>query len=337
MTSRERVLNYLNGQTVDRIPNFSLVMQIIGRYSNIPYDECVQNYEKFCKANYDFCKEFNIDVLSAISDPMREASAYGTKISFPEDGVPHASKPLLNEFEDWKNLEHFDSLTKERTLDRIEAVKYFKTNHPDYAICGWVEGVVGEACDLRDINNFMVDIMVEEAEDVHEFLTFVCDQQIEFALKQIEAGADIIGIGDAATSLISPELFKEFALPYQKRLIEAIHEKGCKTKLHICGDTTHHLEMLALTKTDILDIDYPVNISYASKVFESTDTVLCGNFNPTQILLEGDVNKVKETIHASYAESNGRFIVAPGCEVPRNTSYENVMAIHEALVELGEK
>ncbi len=331
---RERVENFLAGKPIDKMPNFSIVMQILGRHSGIPYDECVQDYKKFCTANYDFCKSYNIDLLCAISDPMREASAFGSKISFPKDGVPHAAEPLLKEFDDWKNLSHFNSLEKERTRDRINAVHYFKENYPDYMIAGWVEGSFAEACDLRDINNFMVDVLTEEAEDVHDFLSFICEQQIEFSLKQIEAGADIIGIGDAATSLISSETFEEFVLPYQRKLIEAIHKAGAKTKLHICGDTTRHLELLKQTYTDILDIDYLVDMQYACNIFKDSATIICGNFNPTQVLLEGNSQTILESVEDCYKASNGKCIIAPGCEVPRNTPYENMQAIHDAIVTL---
>ncbi len=335
MTPRERVLAFLEGKEVDKIPNFSIVMQILGRYSNTPYDECIQNYKLFCDANYRFCNEFGIDLLCAISDPMREASAFGAQVSFPKDAVPHSAVPLLAEFEDWKTLVHFNSLEKERTLDRINAVRYFKENYTDYIVAGWVEGPFAEACDLRDINNFMVDVLTEEADDVHEFLTFICDQQIEFALKQIDAGADIIGIGDAATSLISSDTFNEFALPYQIKLIDAIHNAGAKTKLHICGDITHHLEMLAKTNTDILDVDYPVDLKKACDIFAETKTILSGNFNPTQTLLEGTKEGVIDTIIKCNDITGGKHIIAPGCEVPRNTPYENMLAVAEAIAGLG--
>ena len=61
---------------------------------------------------------------------------------------------------------------------------------------------------------------------------------------------DIIGIGDAAASLISPAMFEEFAFPYQKRIVEAVHRAGARTKLHICGNTSAVLPQMIETGSD---------------------------------------------------------------------------------------
>ena len=34
---------------------------------------------------------------------------------------------------------------------------------------------------------------------------------------QIQAGADFVGIGDAVVSLVSPSMYDEFVLPFEKR------------------------------------------------------------------------------------------------------------------------
>lgn len=56
-----------------------------------------------------------------------------------------------------------------------------------------------------------------------------------FARQQIREGAQFIGIGDAAASLVSPRFYKELILPAEQRLIDEIHKNGARAKLHICG------------------------------------------------------------------------------------------------------
>lgn len=88
-------------------------------------------------------------------------------------------------------------------------------------------------------------LAMEDSSLAHEILSWAADIEIEFALAQIEAGADMIGTGDAAASIISPAMYQEFALPYEKLVIDAIHNAGSYVKLHICGNTQKHLPYMA--------------------------------------------------------------------------------------------
>src|SRR5690606_23713170 len=116
-----------------------------------------------------------------------------------------------------------------------------------------------------------------------ELLEICNEQAIEFAREQIRAGADFIGIGDAAASLVGPNIYREFVLPCEKKLIEAIHRAGAKTKLHICGNITSLLDDIPLSGTDMADVDWMVNFGKAVESFGSCCT--CGNFDPVKVLL----------------------------------------------------
>ena len=48
---------------------------------------------------------------------------------------------------------------------------------------------------------------------VRELFSFVVQMELRFAKAQLEAGADIIGVGDAAASLVGPRIYNEFVLP----------------------------------------------------------------------------------------------------------------------------
>ena len=71
-------------------------------------------------------------------------------------------------------------------------------------------------------------------------------------------GADFIGVGDAVASLMGPRLYRQFALPYEQRIIQAVHEAGAKVKLHICGNTARQLADMAKAGADIIDVDWMV-------------------------------------------------------------------------------
>ena len=165
-------------------------------------------------------------------------------------------------------LKAFDPLVAPRTRDRIEAVRqYVSLVGNTHSILGWVEGPLAEYVDLRGLDNAMVDL-IEEPSRFHEAAQVIVDCAIAFARPQIEAGADVIGVGDAAASLIGPDLYRRHVLPWQQKLLAAIHNlgetrapaplpggKGVKIKLHICGNIAAIAPHLAESGADIIDVD----------------------------------------------------------------------------------
>ncbi len=57
---------------------------------------------------------------------------------------------------------------------------------------------------------------------------------------------------------------------------------GAAVKLHICGDTTHLLESLRELESDIIDLDWQVDLDLARKIL-GNDIVIGGNINPVLV------------------------------------------------------
>ena len=82
--------------------------------------------------------------------------------------------------------------------NRIEAVRLLRKQMGDtHLIEGWVEGPCAESADLRGINTLMLDYD-DDAEFIHALAEFTVKNALKFATAQIEAGANIIGVGAAA-------------------------------------------------------------------------------------------------------------------------------------------
>ena len=162
----------------------------------------------------------------------------------PDDDVPYAAEEMIKEYADIKKLKLNPVESAPRALDRVKAAElFFKEAGDEYPICGWVEGPVAEASDLRGINKFMEDLIIEP-EFANELMDICVSNALAYAKAQIDAGCDIIGVGDAAASLIGPRLYEDMAFEHQKRLLCGIKQYGALTKLHICGNTTDLVERI---------------------------------------------------------------------------------------------
>lgn len=151
----------------------------------------------------------------------------------------------------------------------------------------------------------------------------------DFAKAQIEAGCDVIGIGDAICSQIDPFTYDTFVKDRHREIISFIHANGARTKLHICGDITHLLPSLKDVGTDILDLDYDVEIAHARSVV-GEKTILCGNINPViiQDTTPEEVERMSSELIALHGDE--RFILSAGCEITVGTPVENLMAMRKA-------
>jgi MtaA/CmuA family methyltransferase len=211
--------------------------------------------------------------------------------------------------------------------NRIEAVaELHRRVSSDLLVEGWVEGPCAEASDLRGINTLMTDFF-DDPEFINALFERVVQVAIKFARLQIEAGASIIGIGDAAASLVGPAIYEEFVWPWEKKLVDAIHQTGAMTRLHICGNTNFALEKIGHLGCTIVDLDSMVDMRKARAAMPNQ--VLDGNLDPVRVVLQRDDRDVLEALEQCRDQVGTRYIAAAGCEIPRGTPPENLKAFSD--------
>ncbi len=334
MNSYQRFTNRLQGQPVDRPPNFDIMMTFAAHYINQPLSRYYHDYRVLSEANLAVLQDFELDIVQAISDPYRETADFGAEIEFPYDNLPLCRRPLLAEPADLAKLKAADPYTGPRMSDRLEAVRLLREQVGGAVpVMGWVEGALAEAADLRGVSNLLLDLYMDP-DWVEELLAICGETAVAFAQAQVQAGADIIGIGDAIASQISPEMYRRFALPYEKRVFEAVHELGGLGRLHICGNTTHLLTLMPESGADIIDLDWMVDWTRAGALL-GDDVPLCGNFHPVAVMLQGTPEDVYRATLACLHTGGKLNISGAGCEIPDGTPHENLRAQAQALRDFG--
>ena len=333
MNAMERLMNRIEGKPVDRVPNMNIVMLFAARETGYTYGQVVRNGRLLAEGMLRCYERYGLDCLWTISDSVREPGDVGAEVIVPEKGVPYCPVPFIRDAEDFARLKLIQPWEGPAMSDRIESVRILKAEAGSEApVVGWVEGAFAAACNFMDVQPFMAFLM-EEPEAALELLDYCYELELRFALAQIREGADIMGIGDAAASLIGPRLYLKFAYDYEVRMIEAIHAAGAKVKLHVCGNINPILEHITQVGADILDVDHMVDMARACELMRGKGCV-CGNFDPVTVALFGTPEEVRRaSIHCARLAENS--IVAAGCEIPLDTAPANLLAVHEALCALG--
>lgn len=334
MNSYERILAVLNEEPCERLAYMPITMMFAADRIGVPYGKYVTDYRVLLEAQLATAETYGFDYVSAISDPAREATDLGADVRFFDDAPPaiNEANALLREKERLGSIPKLDPLkTGSRTFDRVCGVRALAENvkHRLF-IEGWVEGPCAEAADLRGINSLMLDFL-DDPEFVRELFEYCTNNAIRFAEEQLKAGADIIGIGDAAASLIGPKLYKDFVFPYEKVLIDAIHQMNGLVRLHICGNITKSLPVIGMLGCDILDLDSMVPLD---KVRSETgpNQVVSGNLDPVKVLRNGNPEMIEKMLEDCLEKSGGNYILAAGCEIPRDTPSVNLESMRNFAI-----
>jgi MtaA/CmuA family methyltransferase len=330
MTSRERVLSFLAGEAVDRLPLMPITMMFAADRIGVKYGHYAADYRVLAEAQVATAERFGFDHVSCISDPAREAADCGGRVQFFEDQPPAIDEAhaLLSDKTILARLKAPDPLGGGRMHDRVRAAELLKRRvGSSMVVEGWVEGPCAQAADLRGINTLMLDFYDDPA-FVRDLFAFVVDLELRFARAQVEAGADLIGVGDAAASLVGPKFYQELIWPYEKQLVDGLHELGTQVRLHICGNTRHLVAGMGGLGCEIVDLDFLTPLSAARQAVGARQ-VLLGNIDPVRALRNGTPETVQAAIAECHRQAGARYIVGPGCEVPRDTPVENLRALAE--------
>lgn len=328
MNGRERILAMLAGQPVDQLPLMPITMMFAGDHAGVKYGEYARDYRVLAAAQVATARDYQFDYVSAISDPAREAADCGADIQYFDNQPPaiHETNARLADKGDLDKLEIPDPLSGGRMLDRVRGVALLKEQAgADKLVEGWIEGPCAESADLRGINTLMLDFY-DDPDFIRRLFDFVLEMGLRFAKAQIDAGADLMGVGDAAASLIGPQLYEEFVWPYEKKLVDGLHALGTKVRLHICGNTSKILAGIGQLRCEIVDLDYFVSVAEARRAM-GADQVLLGNLDPVRVLRDGTPESIAAAVGECHRQAGPRYIVGAGCEVPRGTPQENVLAL----------
>ena len=275
---------------------------------------------------------------------IEEPSAYGCAIYWRKNDVPCVASPSVNSTSDIEKVEKMDPQTDGflgkalqfyhemvKEAEKITIKMGGETFHPTPVI-GRADGPFTVASLIRGQQTIMVDIL-RNPDFVHKLVQLVAQHQIEW----IKMGKELCGLpedgiwffDDDYAPYLSPKLFREFAMPYERMIYEAI---GGLRPMHMCGDTNHLLEILVddLKITSFEGFGYSVDLQKLARIMGGK-IHLRGNLNPTTVAYgtrEEIMEECRKRIEILGPCSG--FILSDGANLPPDTPVENVRAMVRA-------
>ncbi|MDR1021620.1 MAG: uroporphyrinogen decarboxylase family protein [Synergistaceae bacterium] len=337
MTPKERRNAFAENRPYDRIPHgFALgdaASRVIG--SNMAEFHC--DPEKQLKATLTAYKTYGLDSVGT-TIPIQEL--VGATVIYPPYSTPYIRDTLeLSEADiDALGIDDPKSHPKMKrfwqVLDGLlEAVG---AEAPVSVSVGGPFSVAGRVIGTEKL----MRKLLKEPEYVLKLVGKITEVQISVVNSLEGYGVSSFGITDpvASGTLISPEQYRKFAKPYEKKLFNAMTRvAGRKPQCHICGDTNRILRDMVETGAGSISVDNMMDLDYVvSQV--GTDAVVTGNVNPTETMLSGTSKDVREDLRNCLKKGSralGGYTPSFGCGLPLNTPHENLVALFDALWEFG--
>ena len=141
----------------------------------------------------------------------------------------------------------------------------------------WMRAPFGVAAFLRGMENLLVDMKLKP-KFVHKLMRFIVDSRKQWFTERAKflgtgIGKGILDNDDVNCPTLSPEMYKELVLPYEKELCE-FH--GGISYWHSCGDITLLLELIReLPEIELLHVGPWTSLEAAARIFKNTPLEKC--------------------------------------------------------------
>ena len=332
MTSYERTKKFINAEPVDHPPFMPLLIQMVPGFHGVTFFDTITDPEIRADAFLHVTKHFGLDSLTSAADFYEQLEAFGQQTEYTAEGPrTHPFLTTLDGIEDLTPPEIKPGLRIHQMLESVRILA--EKSKGEYCLFASLIGPFTEYCNARDVKKAMHD-MKKDKERMLKGLDLFFRNDMQLMKAELDAGANAIIIIEPNCSLVSPTFYAEYIQPLHKQIIEYAHSRGAITRLHICGDTLRHVPYTLGTGVDILDIDSSVDVAEAATHL-GPHQCLCGNLNTTEELLFGKPENFPAAVQKRVEAAKGRIILAGGCEIPPATSYENILAFHDAVASLS--
>jgi len=279
MTSKERLLAAINREKPDRLPvtvhqwqqyhldHYLGGLSDIEAFEKLGMDAAIQYFQdmgQFWLVDADYAKfstpEWRDEVETIRDDPANRISHHTIKTpggiltykTAGDEKTTWITEYLIKEDDDIHLIEKYMPVPRLQ----LEPIQELYDKIDDHGILrGFVWGDQAScwqhaAC-LYDITDLIM-ATYDKPGWVHELLSILLEKKLTFIESMKGAKFDLIetGGGAASSTVISPKLFEEFCLPYDRKLHDALHSLGFKITYHTCGGNYGIEDLIVKNGTD---------------------------------------------------------------------------------------
>lgn len=325
LPGKKYLVNALKGLCSDRVPVTVLPGPFCAGFAGVGLKEFLTNAASSAKAQVAFYERFRPDSAIVVNDVYLESEALGCELDFPEDDISHTKTPRLSDKGDLANLRVADPKRDGRLPYYLEVCERMAEALPDAALGGSQAGPWNIAMNLRGHETLLMDTY-DDPGFVHDLMRLATDTVKAFCEASLATRVGpAIHEASASCSLISPAIYREFIQPYHRELREHFRARKVHVSLHICGFIDPMLEDVVDVGLSPLSIDNPTSLEKTILLCKEKKASVMGNVR-TALYHSGSKEAMEQDIRRCIdtAARHSHFILASGCEIPRNSTVDRI-------------
>lgn len=278
-------------------------------------------------------KRFNLDGAIIYADILLIPDAMGLDLNFIEKEGPKFSKTIRSHVDLKQIIEYSENTEKlikklNYVAETLENVKSQLSK--DITLIGFagapftvasymIEGKSSAKNDFFECKK----LMFNEPETFHILMNILTNVTIEYLKMQIKAGAEVIQLFESWSGALTPDQFREFCLPYSKKIVTEI--KKYAPIISFFGQGAGLISEAIELNPNAHGVDWRQDLSIVSKTFTGTNIALQGNLDPLLLYAPEKLlqQKLDECLSIGSKYTHGYiFNLGHGCT--QHTPVENV-------------
>lgn len=379
MTSRQRLLAVLAGQLPDRVPintyemagfdsrdwynqqpSYQPLMEFIRRHT-----DCITNWnprpatDRYTCEERFLCSDYPVEILER-EEPLSDGQRRITRICrTPKGDLRSVSIVSPDVYTTWR-VEHWCKTIAD--VDKALSVPYEPARYDASdlpRVCaelgehGIVMASIGDpaylAADLMSFEDFLLWVF-DETEHFARTVEIVSERVMENLRRQLDCCVvdlyRIVGPEYFTPPYLPPAMFARFVVPHVRRMVELIHARGAKARIHCHGKIAQVLDPMLETGCDAIDPCEPppdgdIELDEAKRRCHAHGVSIWGNMELRR--LEQDTpGQIRDEVRRimEQAKEGGGFVLMPTASpinVPLSPKTEaNYRAFIEAGLEFGQ-
>ncbi len=327
-----RFLNACRRQTVDATPIW--LMRQAGRYM-IEYRtlreqhtilEIIKTPELACQVTMQPINAFDLDAAIIFADILPPLEGMGLDLEFVRGEGPVIHNPLRSH----ADVDALRTPSPQEALSfTLEAIKLARRQLdplgiPLIGFSGAPFTMASYAIEGGSSRNYVraKGMMYNDPDAWHTLMHKLSTVVGEYLLAQAQAGAQVLQLFDSWVGALSPDDYREFALPYSRRAIQIAGEAGVPI-IHFGTDTAGILHLLKETGGDVIGVDWRIDLDVAWKSL-GDDVAVQGNLDPVALFAPWPELKKRAQIVLDQAGGRPGHIFNLGHGILPQTPVDNV-------------
>lgn len=334
MTSKELVHAALHGHPTPRVPTGPLAVHFCARVAGYTLRQYTTDAQALADSVIRYHERFCPDAVWLSADTWVSAEAMGAQVGALDDHQPFGGlgQPLVQSAADLDHIPAPDVATQGRYPLMLEALSRIVAalGKDVFIVACFDQYPFSLAAALMGINEIMVKLHDDPA-FVQALMARCEDYALAYGQALAATGADLLSGGDSPAGLVGPLSYENILLPAEQRLITKLKTStGKLVSLHICGNATRILPLMASSSADVLELDHAVDIGSACHAV-GLGMGLWGNLDPVAVLTQGTPAEVtaatRKVLAAVQAAGHRRFVLSSGCTLAVETPSQNLDAL----------